>query len=29
VEGLAAALNIRLNEEEYAGINAFLAANPA
>jgi len=29
VEGLAAALDFRLADEEYARINAFLAANPA
>ena len=29
VEGLAAALDFRLTDEEYSRINAFLAANPA
>jgi len=29
VEGLVPALTFRISEEEYSGINAFLAANPA
>jgi aryl-alcohol dehydrogenase-like predicted oxidoreductase len=29
VEGLAPALDLRLSDEEYTRINAFLASNPA